>query len=205
MHKSAMRRMKWFVDNYIPRNEKVKVLDVGSYNVNGCYKSLFAGTQVEYVGLDITSGPNVDIVPKDPYSWDEIEDESFDFIISGNAFEHIEYPWLTIKEIYKKLKPGGFICILAPFAHVEHRYPTDCYRYLSDGFIALAKWANFQVIEATVGGVPKDTKDPEWFDSKENYDDTVLIAAKEVSDEVLSLLDCPKFGSTKLTRVWKIV
>ena len=90
MHTSAMTRMKWFVENYIPSNKKVKVLDVGSYNVNGCYRDLFTDRKnVEYVGLDVEPGPNVDIVVNSPYNWDNVEDESFDFVISGNAFEHI--------------------------------------------------------------------------------------------------------------------
>ncbi|MEM1725222.1 MAG: methyltransferase domain-containing protein, partial [Thermoplasmata archaeon] len=42
-------------------------------------------------------------VVKDPYNWIEIEDSSVDVVISGQAFEHIEYPWLTIKEIYRVL------------------------------------------------------------------------------------------------------
>ena len=184
MHQSAMIRMKWFVDNYVPKDKKVKVLDIGSYSVNGNYKELFKGTQVEYVGLDITEGPNVDIAVKDPYSWIEIPDESFDFIISGNAFEHIEYPWLTIKEIFKKLKWGGFVCILAPFRLGEHRYPTDCYRYYPDGFRALAKWGGLKVINVTLGGLCGGLT----THSSENYDDTMLVAAKALTEEGLDEL-----------------
>lgn len=202
MHKSAMTRMKWFIDNYILKDAEVNVLDVGSYSVNGNYRSLFNGSKAHYTGLDISKGPNVDVAVKEPYDWDEIQDESFDYIISGNAFEHIEYPWLTMEQIYKKLKPGGIVCILTPFALGEHRYPTDCYRYYSDGLIALAKWAKLSVIECTVGGVPAGTTDPKWLDSNENYDDTMLIAAKVTSDADLSSF--PKFGATLRTREWLI-
>lgn len=197
-----MTRMKWFVQNYISRDKEVKVLDVGSYNVNGCYRTLFAGSKAKYTGLDISPGPNVDIVVEDSYNWDEIEDECFDYIISGNAFEHIEFPWLTIRQIYKKLKPEGIICILTPFSLGEHRYPTDCYRYYSDGLIALAKWGNFKVIECTVGGIPKGTTDSRWLDKTENYDDTMLIAAK--TEDESKLANLPRLGSTRLTRVWTI-
>ena len=80
MHSSAMLRMKWFVDSYIPKDKEVRVLDIGSYNVNGCYRALFQGTEAKYTGLDVTAGPNVDIVPEDPYKWSEIQDNSFDYV-----------------------------------------------------------------------------------------------------------------------------
>lgn len=182
MHRSAMIRMEWFVSHYIPRDTKVKVLDIGSYNVNGCYRDLFKdNVRVEYVGLDMAEGPNVDYVPQNPYVWQELEDESFDYVISGNAFEHIEYPWLTMCEIYKKLKNGGFACILAPCTIDEHRYPTDCYRYYSDGFRALAKWAGFQIISVSVSGVPDENIDESWYN--EGHNDTVMILGKGILED----------------------
>ena len=200
MHKSAMFRMEWFVNNYVPKDKEVKVLDVGSYDVNGSYRRLF-GNNVKYTGLDMSSGKNVHIVPKDIYSWTEIEDNTYDVVISGNAFEHIEYPWVTIKEIYRVLKPEGFACILTPFALKEHRYPTDCYRYYADGLKALAKWGGFKVVEATVGGVPIDA-DPksQWFSRVENYDDSMIVMCK--TDDETKLAKLPRFNRTNLIHEW---
>ena len=174
MHKSAMLRMSWFVDSYIKGKSNVRVLDVGSYDVNGCMRPLFDGADAEYVELDIEAGPNVDVVMNNPYNWDNVPDESFDFVISANAFEHIEYPWLTIKLIHSKLKQGGIACIHAPNTIGEHRYPVDCYRYFPDGFRALAKWAGFQVISSTLGGVPSLDVPKEWT----TCDDTVMVLIK---------------------------
>lgn len=178
MHTSTMIRMKWFVDHYV-KKERAKILDVGSYDVNGSYKRLFDGMNIRYVGLDIEAGPNVDVVMESPYSWDNLEDNEFDYIISGQAFEHIEYPWLTIQEIYKKLKPGGVICIIAPSSAPEHKYPYDCYRYYADGFSALAKWAGFTVLDVSVSGIPSRDVSPDW-DYRDN--DVCLIAMKGSPD-----------------------
>lgn len=178
MHTSTMIRMKWFIDHYVKR-EGAKVLDVGSYDVNGSYKKLFDGLNIRYVGLDIEAGPNVDVVMESPYSWDNLEDDEFDYIISGQAFEHIEYPWLTIKEIYKKLKTGGVVCIIAPNSAPEHKYPFDCYRYYADGFRALANWAGFTVLDVSVAGIPSRDVSPEW-DYRDN--DVCLIAMKGSAD-----------------------
>lgn len=190
MHQSAIKRMEWFIQNYIPKEQKVRILDVGSYNVNGCYRSLLGKYDCEYVGMDISKGPNVDVVVSDPYNWKELKDNSFDFIISGNAFEHIEYPWLTMEQVSSKLKPGGICCILTPFNLKEHKYPLDCYRYYPDGMIALAKWASLSVINCTTGGVPEGVDAKQWIPS-ENYDDTVLIAAK-LGNSTGGVQDCPK-------------
>ena len=156
------------------------MLDVGAYNVNGCYRELFAqNPNVEYIGLDVEPGPNVDIVANAPYNWDNVEDESFDYVISGNAFEHIEFPWVTIRLIHSKLKYGGVAAILAPNSLGEHKYPVDCYRYYSDGFRALAKWGGYKIINVTVAGVPDMSVPKEW-DGPEN--DAFMILMKSSED-----------------------
>lgn len=69
MHKSAILRMQWFVENYIPMDRHIRVLDVGSCDVNGSYRMLFHGMDVDYIGLDMANGLNVNYVPYDPYQW----------------------------------------------------------------------------------------------------------------------------------------
>jgi GT2 family glycosyltransferase/2-polyprenyl-3-methyl-5-hydroxy-6-metoxy-1,4-benzoquinol methylase len=151
MHESSFHTMSRFrnlVEKHFSGN-RVSVLDVGSYGVNGTYRDIFSDdTMFEYRGLDLQPGPNVDYVPKDPYAWEELEPECFDVIISGQAFEHIEFPWLIMEEITRILKKNGLACLIAPSRGPEHKYPVDCYRYYPDGFQALAKWAGLQVLEA---------------------------------------------------------
>lgn len=152
----------------------IRILDVGSYGVNGTYKEIFSDEKrFIYTGLDLMPGPNVDYVPRDPYKWEGLEDESFDVIISGQAFEHIEFPWLTIMEMKKKLRKGGLICIIAPSRGPEHRYPVDCWRYYPDGFRALAKWAGLEVIEC------KTTWGTSGFkDGSDQWGDTICVLRK---------------------------
>lgn len=171
--------MKYLLDWYRPywdhKQEAIEILDIGSYDQNGTHRNLFDDERYMYSGLDLADGPNVDIVPKDVYKWDEIENDKFDIVISGQVFEHIEYPWLTIKEIARILKPGGVLIVIAPNAGFEHKAPLDCYRYYADGLKALAKWADLFVHHASVAGVPRVDVDDSWISI---WNDSVLVAQK---------------------------
>lgn len=170
MHQSSFHiitRFRELVDKNYPQSG-IEVLDVGSYGVNGTYKEIFSDTvKYHYTGLDVNAGPNVDYVPADPYNWPELPDESFDVIISGQAFEHIEHPWLIMEEMSRVLKKNGLICIVAPSRGPEHKYPVDCWRYYPDGFRALAKWVDLQVIDAKTnwGKSGFDDGSDQWGDS----------------------------------------
>jgi SAM-dependent methyltransferase len=145
----------------IPKHQTpFTVLDIGSVDICGTYRTLLPPTAA-YTGLDMEPGRNVDYIPKDPYNWAELADGSFDVIISGQCFEHIEYPWLTMCQIARKLKRDGLVCLIAPSSGHEHRFPVDCYRYYPDGWRALCKWANLTVLEAKY-----DKVDPDWHDCR---------------------------------------
>jgi SAM-dependent methyltransferase len=160
--------MKNFISKYL--HDKGKVLDVGSYNVNGSYKPLFEGW--DYLGIDIIPGNNVDLVLKDPYHWNELESYTYDLVISGQCFEHIEYPWLTICEIARVLKANGLCYVTAPSTGAHHS-ERDCWRIFPDGFCALAKWANMEVLESYISWETiRNDEDAKWQDS-------VLICRKQ--------------------------
>lgn len=149
MHQSSYDNMKRFAEVYLKEfsNKKLRILDVGSQDVNGSYKPLFNNSNWEYYGCDMVEGKNVDIVLKDIYNWKDIKSNSFDVVISGQVFEHVEYIWVTILEIARVLKDEGMACIIAPSSGNEHRYPVDCWRIYPDGFKALVKYAGLNALE----------------------------------------------------------
>ena len=175
MHKSSLARMKWFREEYLSDQRDLKVLDVGSYNVNGCYKEIFTEYGHRYTGLDVENGPNVDICPESPYIWKEIDEDTYDVVVSGQALEHIEFFWITMEEIIRVTKEGGLICVIVPNGFKEHRYPVDCWRFFTDGMIAIARFYELKILHAHTNCAPA-TKDGEWF--SEDCADTMLIAKK---------------------------
>jgi len=147
--------MSGFVNKYLDPNKNLRILDVGSYDVNGTYKKLFEKRNWQYFGLDIQPGPNVDIVAKELYNWG-IKEE-YDIIISGQTLEHVKDTHKFMKAIYKAIKPGGLVCIIAPsvssqgISFAEHRYPVDCWRIMTDGMtFLLEEICDFDVIKVWI-------------------------------------------------------
>lgn len=160
-------------------NEPLFILDLGSLDVNGSYRGCFEDSYWTYRGIDMAAGKNVDIVLQDPYHWREIKSDSADVVVSGQAFEHIEFFWLTMLEIARVLKPGGLCCLIAPSGGPEHRYPVDCWRFYPDGFTALARFASLEVLE-----VYSQNGTTGYPDESDRWQDTVLVCRKTASSTV---------------------
>tara|TARA_Y100001963_G_C6570218_1_gene348491 strand:+ start:102 stop:668 length:567 start_codon:yes stop_codon:yes gene_type:complete len=123
-----------------------RVLDVGSYDINGNNRYLF--DDCEYIGIDILEGKNVTHVTKG-HEYDG-ESESFDTIISTECFEHDMYYDRTLKNIVRMLKPNGlFVFSCAAPGRLEHgtlrTTPQDSAVTLknADGDEDLLKWQNY--------------------------------------------------------------
>lgn len=153
MHKNSHSKMEWFKKTYLKTSDKLEILDVGSLDGKGNYNysDIFDEKNWNYTGLDFQGGNNVDIIVTDIYNWFEIEDNTYDVIISGQLFEHLEFFWLTMSEMERALRPGGYICIIAPSNGPKHGgNMPNCYRYHEDGLRAMAKYVDLEVLHASV-------------------------------------------------------
>jgi SAM-dependent methyltransferase len=178
MHKHSLDTMARFRRDYVDarRNEPLVIVDIGSADLNGSYRELFALPPWRYVGVDLAAGENVDVVLSDPYRWRELGSASTDVVVCGQTFEHTEFFWETMLEIARILKPRGLCCIIAPSSGPEHRFPRDCWRIFADGFSAVARYAGLEVVD-----VQTQWADLPDYDSESNkWHDSVLIARKPV-------------------------
>ena len=175
MHKTSHDKMLWFKNNFLDKNNYLKILDVGSLDTsedNYNYKSIFNEDRWSYEGLDFRKGDNVDIVVDDIYNIQEVNNESYDVVFSGQLFEHLGFFWLTMGEIDRILKPGGICCIIAPSGGPKHGIEdTDCYRFYEDGMRALANYVDFEIIHASVNN----------DDNAKPWSDACLVAKKRVT------------------------
>jgi SAM-dependent methyltransferase len=116
------------------------VLDVGGADFNGSYRPLFA--DCKFTSLDFA---NADVVVTG-YDW-PLADASFDAVISGQTFEHDPRFWLTMQNIARVLRPGGYVILIVPSSGPVHKYPIDCYRFYPDSMKALADWAGLTLVK----------------------------------------------------------
>ena len=176
MHKTSYLKMKWFKNKYLNNSANLKILDVGSLDGEGNfnYREIFNEENWSYTGLDFEDGNNVDLLITDIYNWIEVSDNTYDVIISGQLFQHLEYFWLTMSEIERVLKPDGYVCIIAPAAGPKHGgNMPNCYRFREDGLAAMAKYVNLDVLFTEVNG----------GDNAAPWHDACLVAHKSHSSQ----------------------
>jgi len=175
MHSSSFEKMKKFSEELVlgRPGERLRIMDLGSLDINGTYRSLFNREGWYYIGLDLEPGPNVDLILTDPYDWHRVASRTVDVLISGQALEHIEHFWRTMLEVERVLKPGGLCCLIAPSSGFEHRHPVDCWRFYPDGFKALCNFMGFEPLS-----VYTQWEDRNYPDGSDVWHDTVLIARK---------------------------
>ncbi len=95
-----------------------RVLEIGSYDVNGSVRRLFASAE-EYVGVDLVEGPGVDRVA-DGSELDD-PDGSWDVTVSGECFEHDPHWRDTLATMVRLTRPGGLVAVTcASRGRVEH-------------------------------------------------------------------------------------
>ncbi len=111
-------------------------LEVGAYDVNGSVRPVFEDkTCLSYVGIDMSSGPRVDMVLSGHDILSKFKHHYFDTVICCEMLEHDDEPWTTVWQMKAVLKSGGWMFVSTPtFGFPEHRYPIDCFRYGKDAF-----------------------------------------------------------------------
>jgi SAM-dependent methyltransferase len=149
MDANSINIMKAVVDEY-GLSDKF-IVDMGSYDVNGTYRSLFQNVDItmggQYVGVDIIPGPNVDVIVGSD-EWLALD--SVDAVISGQTIEHVADIPEFMAGIFRILKPGGILCIIAPSEGPGHDYPIWVGNFPPDRMRKAVEDGGFEVKTITV-------------------------------------------------------
>ena len=128
-----------------------RALEIGSRARSGNSYRHMVDASVEYVGLDITSGTNVDIIG-DAHHLSRYVKGQFDFIFSISVFEHLLMPWMTALEMNKIMKVGGIAYIQSHPAWPLHEEPWDFWRFSKDAWHGLFNGhTGFRLIDSQYG------------------------------------------------------
>lgn len=110
MHKEQINYLDKIKSKFPEAFRDRKVLDIGSFNVNGNEKPWFENC--DFIGLDIGPGPGVDVVcPANEYNE---PDNTFDTIISCECWEHNPFYKESILNAIRMLKSGGYFIFHVP-------------------------------------------------------------------------------------------
>jgi SAM-dependent methyltransferase len=95
-----------YVKNKFPNLfESVKVLEIGSLDINGTMRSFFSNCN--YLGIDVGEGRGVDLVCQGQEY--DAPDESYDVCTSGECFEHNPYWAETFANMVRMCKSNGLV------------------------------------------------------------------------------------------------
>lgn len=99
--------------------QKFRILEIGSYDVNGSIREFLQNERTEYIGVDLCEGKGVDLVG---YGHElELPSDSFDLTISCECFEHDPNWAATFTNMCRMTKSGGFVVFTcATVGRVEH-------------------------------------------------------------------------------------
>jgi SAM-dependent methyltransferase len=96
---------------------EVKVLEVGSLDINGSVRSYFEGCA--YIGIDVGDGKGVDDVCQGQMAG--FATASFDVVISCECLEHNPFWVETVSNMFRMVKGDGLVIVsCATTGRVEH-------------------------------------------------------------------------------------
>lgn len=143
MHQRAKDYVKGFVQELAERNLDanviLRVVEFGSYDVNGSVRDLFHG--LPYTGVDVRSGKGVDVVG-DAAEWGE--DGCCEVVVSTEVLEHAENAAALVANAFRLLVAGGVFIVTAagpgrnPHGNDGGAVGDEFYRNIEPG--ELAEW-----------------------------------------------------------------
>jgi SAM-dependent methyltransferase len=108
-------------------------------------KTFFAGAK-KYVGMDYLSDRSTPDVVGSAMDI-PLGDASFDTVVSTEVLEHVPDPLKALREMYRVLKPGGYLILSTPMYWPRHEVPYDYFRYPYDGLLHLVKSSRFELVQ----------------------------------------------------------
>jgi SAM-dependent methyltransferase len=133
-----------------PRSPRAgRALDVAMRESIGPAISIGGGplrAHLRFLNLNLAPFPNVDVVADThslPFGIDTIG-----VLYCEAVLEHLERPDLAVAEMFRVLKPGGYVFAATPFLQAFHGYPDHFQNFTLAGHSALFALSGFDVVDS---------------------------------------------------------
>ncbi|CAN7361449.1 class I SAM-dependent methyltransferase [Phenylobacterium sp. LjRoot219] len=132
LHTQISQKMFAELCTHFPQPPGAKVLDVGCGQ--GVALELFRDAGLDATG--ITLGPDAEAcrarglkVLEMDFAFLDFADQSFDLVWCRHAIEHSVFPFFTLAELHRILKPGGVLYLEVPAPDTSCRHQTNPNHY----------------------------------------------------------------------------
>jgi hypothetical protein len=158
---------------------KSDVIEIGSksysQNTFNDYRKLCTDNEIKYLGVDLSEGPNVDLIIDFTEDFSVIQEKlklKFNTVICCSVLEHVKDIFKFAKNTTSIINPGGVLFLSVPFIWEYHGYPYDYWRFTPAGVEYLFDQFSFPLEYRTISShVPKDmvplAENPNHFSYKE--------------------------------------
>lgn len=132
------------------------------------------------INLDVAPLNSVDVVgtaENIPF-----EDNTFSLVKNIALLEHLEGSEVAVREMYRVVKPGGYVYTVMPFMLHFHAYPNDFRRFTREGLKRL--FSQFEVFDVGVRIGPGSTITTlcaDWFE-------LFSFSRKRIANDILRLI-----------------
>ncbi|QEE37897.1 MULTISPECIES: methyltransferase domain-containing protein [unclassified Methylobacterium] len=138
---SANHNVEMF-DNLIKSHPDELFLDLGC--------GLRSKTYENCLYLEVYPSNSADLIVE-PDCFYPIKDQSLMGVGCFAVLEHVPRPWVVVREMYRMLKPGGYVMIDWPFLQPVHGYPSHYFNATREGLKSIFADQGFQVQQAFTG------------------------------------------------------
>jgi len=138
----SRKNLYGFLDSAIKKycRSGQKIINIGA---GGEIKKVLVNNKLDFKEIDIDKSRKPDYICSIE-KMDIFEDASVDVFFVMEVLQYVN-PFNAVKEVEKKLKPGGIIIGSSPFVFPIHDEPYDFYRYTKYGLMNL--FQNFEKVE----------------------------------------------------------
>jgi hypothetical protein len=114
--------------------------------------------EIKHLGFTCTTDPELEFLnaeektlikypPYDLHSIGNSFENEFDFFLFNQTLEHLYNPFQSVAEIFKTVKPGGYVFTSVPTLNIPHCMPIHFNGFTPLGLAMLFKVNGFEVLE----------------------------------------------------------